>query len=68
MTLGDYFRINMDARDLNYMNYDKYFTKGIKEVEALEDYTSHNARRLGLTELEDLLLSLTEVRRELGVD
>ncbi len=61
--LGDYYRINMDDRDLNY---DKYFTEGDTEESGIDDYTSHNTYRLGVKEVEALLLTLLEVRSELG--
>lgn len=61
--MGDYFRVRMDGRDLNYSNY---FTVGdVKEAET-EDYHSHNTSRLGVKEVEQLLLSLPEIRAELG--
>jgi UDP-glucose 4-epimerase len=59
---GDYFRIRMDDRDLNY---DKYFSNGDKKVGEVEDYTSHNTQRLTVREIEKLLLSLPEVQKEL---
>ena len=61
--LGDYFRIQMDGRDLNY---DKYSTEGNLDKSALEDYTSHNTQRLNVKELEALLLTLPEVIAELS--
>lgn len=61
--LGDYLRICMDDRDLNY---DKYFTEGDMMEAALEDYTSHNTRQLSIAEVEQLLRSLPEVVSELG--
>ena len=60
--LGDYFRIRMDVRDLNY---DKYVSSGDKKGAVLEDYTSHNTQRLTVKEVEKLLLSLPEIQREL---
>ena len=57
--LGDYFRISMDTRDLNYA---KYFTEGDRQEAATEDYTSHNTRRLDVNEVESLLRALPEVR------
>ncbi|MFA5283595.1 MAG: polysaccharide biosynthesis protein [Bacilli bacterium] len=42
-SLDGFYRICADNRDLNY---DKYFTKGNKELEILEPYTSHNTTRL----------------------
>jgi len=61
--LGDYLRICMDGRDLNY---NKYFTEGDAMEAALEDYTSHNTRQLSIAEVEQLLRSLPEVIAELG--
>ncbi len=56
---GDYFRIPADARDLNY---DQYFTQGQTEVSAQLDYNSHNARRLEISDMAEMLLSLDCVR------
>jgi UDP-glucose 4-epimerase len=50
--LGDYYRIKADNRDLNY---NKFFTEGINIATSLDDYHSHNTRRLGKTELISLL-------------
>jgi UDP-N-acetylglucosamine 4,6-dehydratase len=60
--MGDYYRLRMDERDLNY---DKYLVEGEKKDERMEDYTSHNTERLNVKELEALLLTLPEVTREL---
>lgn len=57
--LSEYFRVRMDSRDLNY---DKYFTKGDRKEILLQDYTSENTKRLKGKEIEDLLLSLPEVK------
>jgi len=56
--LGDYLRIPMDDRDLNY---GKYFTEGRTEEATIEDYTSHNTEQLDLPAVENLLRSLPEV-------
>jgi len=59
---GHYYRVRMDDRDLNYS---KYLTEGdVKEPE-VDDYTSHNTKRLNVSEVEQLLLSLPEVTSEL---
>jgi UDP-N-acetylglucosamine 4,6-dehydratase len=50
--LGDYFRVPADNRDLNY---NKYFTEGVDNITNLEDYHSHNTRRLSQIELISLL-------------
>jgi UDP-glucose 4-epimerase len=64
--MGDYFRIKCDDRDLNYLNYGKYFTEGDTKEASFEDYTSHNTKRLDVEQIEELLLSLSEVRLELA--
>ena len=61
--MGDYFRVSMDGRDLNY---NKYYTEGDKKEALLEDYTSHNTRRLNVKEIKELLLKLPEVRAGLA--
>lgn len=58
---GDHYRVPADVRDLNYA---KYFSEGQTEVSALEDYTSHNTRRLNVGEVKDLLLSLDFIKDE----
>jgi UDP-glucose 4-epimerase len=60
--LGDYFRIPMDARGLNYS---EYFTQGQETVSREEDYHSHNTRRLDVDGTVELLLKLDLVRQEL---
>ncbi len=60
--MGDYFRIEMDKRDLNYQ---AYFSEGDRTIVAHEDYHSHNTHRLDVDGVKDLLLSLPEVRSEL---
>lgn len=61
--MGDYYRIRMDDRDLNYA---KYFSEGEPQEVSMQDYHSHNTHRLTLPELEELLLKLPEVRQELA--
>ena len=60
--MGDYFRVSMDDRDLNY---NKYFTEGDRKEAKLSDYTSHNTRRLDVKEVKEVLLKLPEVVAEL---
>lgn len=56
---GDYYRIMMDQRDLNYQ---AYVSEGDQETAQHEDYHSHNTRRLTVSEVGSLLMSLREVR------
>ena len=61
--LGGYFRVPLDSRNLNYS---VYFEQGQPRKESLEAYTSHNTERLDLEAVKNLLLTIPEVRQELG--
>ncbi|RKY10267.1 MAG: UDP-glucose 4-epimerase [Planctomycetota bacterium] len=61
--MGDYYRILLDDRSLNYS---LYFTEGDEKEAEVEDYTSHNTERLDVKGVEELLLTLPEVTAELG--
>jgi UDP-N-acetylglucosamine 4,6-dehydratase/5-epimerase len=50
--LGDYYKVPADNRDLNY---NKYFSQGNVSISEIEDYNSHNTKRLNQTELIELL-------------
>jgi len=63
--MGDYYRIPCDTRDLNY---DKFFTKGNPNLARLEDYHSHNTKRLDIEEMKELLMKLRFVRQDLGLE
>lgn len=54
--MGNYFRVPPDLRDLNY---DKYIDQGQTRLAEVEDYNSHNTRRLDVTGMEELLMKLT---------
>lgn len=60
--MGNYYRVPMDDRDLNY---GKYFTEGDTREFLIEDYTSHNTGRLDVKGVERMLLGLPEVCAEL---
>lgn len=62
--MGEYYRIPCDTRDLNY---DKFFTKGNEEVSKIEDYHSHNTKRLDVEEMKRLLLKLRFIQEDLGL-
>lgn len=57
--MGDYFRVPADTRDLNY---NLYFSEGQKGAAQIDDYHSHNTRRLDVDAMCELLLPLSEVR------
>lgn len=63
--MGGYFRVQMDTRDLNY---EKYFTDGNAEEINYDDYHSHNTEQLNVEQVKKLLLTLPEIREELGLD
>jgi UDP-glucose 4-epimerase len=60
--IGSYYRIPADVRD---MNYDQYFIEGQPEVSQQADYSSHNARRLDVDGMAELLMKLDCVQRAL---
>lgn len=53
--LPGFFRIPADNRDLNY---DNYFNKGSRDLDRMEQYTSHNTQRLDVEGMKKLLLKL----------
>ena len=61
--LKDYYRIPADTRDLNY---GKFFTEGQSRISQVEEYTSHNTRRLNVEGTRDLLLKLDMIRNDIG--
>jgi Predicted nucleoside-diphosphate sugar epimerases len=62
--MDSYFRIAADKRDLNYS---AYFEEGDPAQTRYDDYDSHTVERLAISEVEDLLLTLPEIRHELEV-
>jgi UDP-glucose 4-epimerase len=61
--MGRYYRIPADNRDLNYRNY---FVEGEQRISELDDYTSHNTRRLNVAEVKETLLQLDMVREAIN--
>ncbi|WP_163543834.1 polysaccharide biosynthesis protein [Occultella kanbiaonis] len=61
---GDYFRVPLDVRSLDYV---PFFDKGDLGTLALEDYTSENTERLDVQQTKDMLLTLPEIRDLLGI-
>lgn len=60
--LGEYYRIPADNRDLNY---EKYFSHGQEDVFKVEDYHSHNTKRLNIADTEKLLLKLDMIQEDM---
>lgn len=61
--MGAYYRVPADNRDLNY---GLYFDKGRSEISEVEDYNSHNTKRLSVDDITEMLLSLDIVQRALA--
>jgi UDP-glucose 4-epimerase len=62
--MGNYYCIPCDTRGLNY---DKFFTEGNEDVSKIEDYHSHNTRRLDVQGMKELLMKLRFIREDLGL-
>ncbi len=63
MDMGGYYRIPADTRDLNYA---QYFSEGSEVLSQVEDYTSHNTKRLSVPEVTELLLKLEYIQEALN--
>lgn len=61
---GEYLRLRMDDRDLNYS---LYFEEGDPGEIMVEEYNSHNTQRLSIDDVETLLAKLPEIQTELGL-
>ena len=61
--MGDFYRIPADTRDLNY---ESFFSEG-KDVSKIEEYHSHNTKRLDLEGTKKMLLKLDIIRKDLNV-
>ncbi len=61
--MGRYYRIPADNRDLNYK---KYFVEGEQHISELDDYTSHNTKRLDVPAIKEVLLKLDYIQSELN--
>jgi UDP-N-acetylglucosamine 4,6-dehydratase/5-epimerase len=61
--LGDYFRVPVDNRDLNY---DAYFTQGDVHLSEITDYNSDNTRQLDEDGMVEMLLKLKFIKDQLS--
>jgi len=55
--MGDYWRLQSDLRGLNYS---RYFSEGDDQTIEKEEFNSHSARQMSVSEIEKLLLDLPE--------
>ena len=60
--MGDYIRIPVDARNLNY---EVYYNQGADDEREVEDYHSHNTHQLDVEGVKTLLLSLPIITQAL---
>jgi UDP-glucose 4-epimerase len=60
--LGDFFRVPLDTRTLDYS---VYFDDGEQRPTNIDSYTSHNTTRLNVNDVKKLLLQLPEIQAEL---
>lgn len=61
--MGEYYRVPVDKRNLNY---DKYFIEGNSKILKVKEYCSDNARRLNINEVVLKLLELDYIKKELS--
>lgn len=61
--LGNFFRVPVDKRDLNY---DKYFFVGDEKRNTLTEFNSNNTRILNVDEVKEKLMSLQYIRDEIA--
>lgn len=60
--MGRYWRVPADNRD---QNYELFISDGEPRTSQVEDYTSHNTKRLNVEEIKNLLLTLPYVQNEI---
>ena len=63
--MGEFYRIPADNRDLNYS---RYFSEGETDISSIEDYHSHNTKRLDVEGTKELLLKLASISDEVNVN
>lgn len=59
--MGEFYRIPADNRDLNY---NQYFSEGVEDISKVEDYHSHNTKRMDVEGIKKLLSNLPLIRKE----
>lgn len=61
--LGNYYRVPADNRDLNY---NLFFSEGMQKYSDVDDYNSHNTKRLDIEEMTQLLFKITDVKEAMS--
>ncbi|MDB4593901.1 polysaccharide biosynthesis protein [Paracoccaceae bacterium] len=62
-SIGNFFRVPIDDRGLNYS---KYFMEGSKDLSKQDDYNSHNTSRLTNAQVVEILTNLPIVRKKIN--
>ncbi len=60
---NNFYRLPSDNRSLDYA---KYFVQGEKDINKIQDYNSHNAERLNLSQIKRKMLDLEYIKRKLN--
>lgn len=60
--MGDFFKVPMDKRDLNY---DKYFNEGDHDLALTDEFNSNNTTILDIEGVKEKLLTLSYIREEI---
>lgn len=60
--MGDFFKVPMDKRDLNY---DKYFNEGDHDLALTDEFNSNNTTILDVEGVKEKLLTLSYIREEI---
>jgi UDP-N-acetylglucosamine 4,6-dehydratase len=60
---GEYYRVPLDGRSLNY---GMYVDEGRENIDKISDYTSHNTRRLDIGEVVSILERLPEMQQAIA--
>jgi UDP-N-acetylglucosamine 4,6-dehydratase len=61
--LGDFYRIPADTRDLNY---NSFFIEGEAKISQMEEYNSHNTKRLDVEETKEMLMRLDFIQEDMA--
>ena len=62
--MGDFYRVPVDKRDLNY---DKYFVEGDSNLVRTGEFNSDNTTQLTVEEVKAKLMTLSYIREEIAV-
>lgn len=60
--MGNYYRIPADNRDLNY---EQFFSEGNTKTTSVEEYHSHNTKRLDINGMKELLKKLPVIKEDI---